>query len=87
MVYIAVEKILFDLFCGEVMYETFDKHIAKYFDTSNTADKVGAKLLFINAFMAPIPACIQRQTNEAVPAERIATKMKIQLMLQTLNAD
>lgn len=69
------------------MKETLDKHIGKNFDTSNTADKVNGKLLSTNASMAPIAASIQQSTNEAVFAERVATKMEKPLKLQTVEAE
>lgn len=41
VVNIFIEQMLFDLVRGEVMYQILGKHIAEYFDNSNTARKVG----------------------------------------------
>lgn len=48
------------------MDDILDKNIDKYFYTSDTADKVGGKILSTNAFMAPFVAFIQSRTNESV---------------------
>lgn len=82
-----VEQILFDLLCREMMHEILDRNIGSYFDTSNTNGKVGEKLLFLNAFLPPMPVFIRHSTSKVVSAERIVTKMEKQLKLETLKAD
>lgn len=67
--------------------EILKKHIAKYLDTSDTADKVGEKLLSTNDFMEPIATFIQRRTSKAITKERIVIKMEEHLKLQTVDED
>lgn len=69
------------------MEEILEKHIPKYFDTSNTADNIGESILSPNAFMTLIDAFRNPRTSEAVETERTTTKMEKQRKLQTVDAD
>lgn len=73
VIYIVVEQLICDLQPREVMHEVFDKHIAKYFGTSDAADKISLKLLFTNMFMGSIAMFIQWRTRKAPAAELFAT--------------
>lgn len=55
--------------------EILDKHIAKNFYISNTADNLDEKLLSTNPFMDPNEEFIQYQTSRAINGERVATKL------------
>lgn len=87
VVYNVVKQIIFDLLRRDLMDKTLDQHIAKYFNTSDTVERVRANVVSKNAFMAPITAFIQRCTSKAVDTECIATEMEIQMKLQTVDAD
>lgn len=50
--YNGIEQNIFDLLPGEVVDDIFDQQIAKYFDTSDSADKVDEGLLSTTSFMA-----------------------------------
>lgn len=78
---------LFSLLRGEVIDDTLDKHVSKYFDTSDIADKVREKLLSSNVFLALIAAFIQREIIEAVATGRVDTKREKPLKSQMVNAD
>lgn len=77
----------FELLRGEVMKGILNKHIAKYFDDSDTVDNAGEKLLSTNAFKNTVAAFIPRTTSKPVFTECIAMKMEKELNLQTLEAD
>lgn len=68
IVYNVVEQILLDLLSRELMEEILANYIVKYFDTTDTAYRVGQKLLSTNSFMAPIATFIQHSTRRVVAA-------------------
>lgn len=67
VIYNVVEQIYSDILCRKVMGDVFQKHIAKYFETSNTGDKVSENILSTYAFKASIAAFIQCNTSKSVP--------------------
>lgn len=83
--YDVIEQIRSELWHWKVMDEIFDKHMESCVDPTDSADKIGEKLLFTNASMAPTTAFIQRWTCEAVAAERVTTEMKKPLKAQMLD--
>lgn len=85
--YSIVKQIHFDLLHEKLMDQSLNKHIAEYFDTSETAEKAGEKLLSANAFTAAVAALIPCRSSKAVAADRIATDMEQQLRLRTVDPD
>lgn len=73
---IASLSIFFSTCCIGKRWTRFLTKMAKYFDTTDSADKVGEKLVSTNGFNAPIPAFIQRRTSEAVAAECLEAKIR-----------
>lgn len=84
--YIVVQQFIFDLFCREVMDEIPEKHLANYFDTSDDTYKIGKRLLFVNAFMAPVATFVQCRTGGLLAAEDLGTKIEKTLRSRTLDA-
>lgn len=69
------------------MQEFLDKHITKYFHTSDTAVRVVETLLSKNTFKVPVAAIIQCRTGKTARAEHVFTKTQKQLKLKTMDED
>lgn len=87
VVYNVFEQVQFHLSLEEVRAQILDKHIAKYFDTSDAGDKTSEKILSTNPFLASIVAFIQRRNVETVAVGRAAQKMEKKVKDQILDAD
>lgn len=54
----VVEEILFYLLRLKVTDKIIEEHISEYLDTRGAVDKIGEKLLSVNAFIGPMAAFI-----------------------------
>lgn len=51
------------IFCKEVIGETLDSHIAKFFDSYVATEWLSKQLLILSSFMAPIATFVRRKTR------------------------
>lgn len=73
---------LLDLLRQDVLGETLDKRISKYFKVGKAAEIFSNKLLANHAFMTPIATYVQRKATESFADHRLAATLERALTMK-----
>lgn len=63
------KQLLLDSLREEVIAETLEPHVRKYFDNDAAADRLSKKLLTSRAFVVPIATLVRHRTDSAIACQ------------------